>query len=141
MAIARDHVVYRGISQTGDKEMYVSNVNRWATICLGLIAALALQAAPPRDGAPPGGEEAQAVQQQQATELTGKIRAVDVDGKSFMIEGSDQQILVTAKTKFGAGLSFATLKTGDEVRVVGAAGSGGKFEAREVHRRAGETQS
>lgn len=121
--------------------MYVSSVNRWAVICLGLVFVLALQGAPPPVSAPSGTVAVQGGQQQKATELTGKVRTVDVDGKSFFIEGSDQQILVTANTKFGAGLSLATLKAGDEVRVVGTAGAGGKFEAREVHRRAAATQS
>ena len=121
--------------------MCVSSVNRWAAICLGVIAALALEAAPPRDGGPAGKETMQAAEQQQEQTLSGKVSAVDADSQTFTVEGVDQTIIVTAQTKFGAGLSFATLKAGDEVRVVGAAGAGGKFEAREVHRRTGTQQS
>lgn len=121
--------------------MRVAGVNKWAAICLGVIAALAVEAAPPRDGGPPGKETAQPVQQQQEKTLSGKVSAVDADSQTFTVEGVDQPIIVTAQTKFGAGLSFATLKAGDEVRVVGAAGAGGKFEAREVHRRTGTKPS
>lgn len=64
--------------------------------------------------------------------IAGKIESVDADTKTVRVEGAGKEILVTDTTRYASGLSFSSLKTGMEVKIVAVARADGKMEALEV---------
>ena len=66
------------------------------------------------------------------TSIAGKIESVDADKKTVRVEGASKEIVVTDLTRYGGGLSFTSLKTGLEVKIVAVARADGKMEALEV---------
>jgi hypothetical protein len=118
--------------------MKESTRNPWAAVSLGIIACMALPAAVLNDPAP---SAPAAVQQEQSSAINGKLKSVNVEAQTLEIEGADHEVVVTATTKFGAGLTLGDLKAGDEIRVSGVVRPDGKFEAREIRRQGGAPQS
>ncbi len=64
--------------------------------------------------------------------IAGKIESVDADTKTVRVEGTGKPIVVTDATRYASGLSFDSLKTGLEVKIVAVARADGKMEALEV---------
>ena len=64
--------------------------------------------------------------------IAGKIESVDADTKTVRVEGTGKSIVVTDMTRYATGLSFSSLKTGLEVKIVAVARADGRMEALEV---------
>lgn len=71
-------------------------------------------------------------EQSRASEVTGKIEAVDTGAKTIQLQGVSSKILVTDQTKFEDGLTLASLKVGMSVKVSAKSTADGKLEALEV---------
>lgn len=96
-----------------------------------LCAALALSPASAVMQAQEPGAPVQR-EQEKATELSGKVKSVDASANIIKLEGVSEDIVVTANTKFGEGLSLASLKEGMSVVISGKAMADGRIEALEV---------
>ncbi len=65
-------------------------------------------------------------------EFKGKILAVDRDASTIRLEGYGADIVLTDKTRFGAGVSMEELKPGLTVKITVVARPDGKLEAQLV---------
>lgn len=73
-----------------------------------------------------------ASQQTQEKEFSGAVESYDADSQTLKLKGVASEIVLTAETKFGQGLSVATLKPGTEIVVLAAPRADGKMEARQI---------
>lgn len=110
------------------------NASHWlSTTALGLTLALApVGFAADAQSKSGQTQESQPQDQMKASSFTGRVAAVDNTRLAFRVEGTDQDILITASTRFSDGLSIEKLEPGMMINVVAVNTPEGKWEARLV---------